>query len=210
MTVFKIFGVYLLGNSLRIHDKGLFHGGLHKRSNFVFVNKKLKGINIEGSLAGLSPPEQDEQKKKDIMDLRTMLNSWFKKILGSKYKWKECSSFLKFFDHAHLDYPDCVKKVTTRQDVEDALESSDFDKFKSWNRDPVLCSMDKFMKGVDYHSSGNYTGDVMNLLRYLRNLYYHYCQLEDLTVNVVDVDRAVQKLFAGFLELLHKQLRIVP
>ncbi|CAB4280984.1 unnamed protein product [Prunus armeniaca] len=220
-----------------IHDKGLFHGGLRKRSNFVFVDKKLKVIHVEGSLAGLSPPEQDERKKKDIMDLRTMLDSWFKKILGSKYKWNECSSFLKFFDCVeHLDYPDCVmklashpfllsskermgmfasyyrewQKVTTRQDVEDAFKSSDFDKFKSWNRDPVLCSMDKFMKGVYYHSSGNYTGDVVNLLRYLRNLYNHYYQLKALTVNMVDVDRGVQKLFAGFLELLHKHLRTVP
>ncbi|PQM34710.1 leucine-rich repeat receptor-like protein kinase PXL2 [Prunus yedoensis var. nudiflora] len=71
----------------RIHDKaGLFHGGLHKRSNFVFVNKKLKVINIEGSLAGLSPPEQDERKKKDIMDLRKMLRGRLVSYSNRKFK----------------------------------------------------------------------------------------------------------------------------
>ncbi|CAB4280982.1 unnamed protein product [Prunus armeniaca] len=221
-----------------IHAEGLYHGGLNELSNFVFVDEMLKIINIERSLADLSTTrEQNERKKKDIIDLRTMLDSWFKKILGSNYLWEECNSFLKFFDHAeHLNYHNFVEKlashpfllsseermgmfasyyrkcyqVNTRQDVEDAFESSDFDKFKSWNRIEVLGSMDKFMKEVYDNHYGTYSGNVVDLLSYLRNLYSHYHQSNALAVNIVDVDRGVQKLFAGFLELLHQHLCIDP
>ncbi|CAB4304970.1 unnamed protein product [Prunus armeniaca] len=216
-----------------IHAKGLFHGGLHKQSSFVFFHDKLKVINIEGYLADLSPSDQVENKKKDLMQLRMMLDVVFKKILGSKYSWKECSSFLKFFDNAEcLDYPEFVEKLIShpfllsseermgmfaryhrkwdivgkQKAVEKALRSSDFDHFKSWNRTPVLSNMNKFMKGVYYHSSGNYSGEVTELLRYLRNLYNHYYQSKALTVNIVDVDSGVQRLFPGFLELLYTHL----
>ncbi|VVA40756.1 PREDICTED: LOC109950766, partial [Prunus dulcis] len=239
MTVFKTFGAHPLGNldlirGVRsIQAKGFFHGGLHKQSSFVFFHDKLKVINVEGSLADLSLSEQDEKKKKDLMQLRMMLDVVFKKILGSKYSWKECSSFLKFFDNAEcLDYPEFVEKLISHplllsseermgmfaryhrkweivgkhKAVEKALRSSDFDHFKSWNRTPVLSNMNKFMKGVYYHNSGNYSGEVTELLRYLRNLYNHYYQLKALTVNIVDVDSGVQRLFPGFLELLYTHL----
>ncbi|CAL8139003.1 unnamed protein product [Prunus armeniaca] len=216
-----------------IHAKGLFHGGLHKQSSFVFFHDKLKVINVEGSLADLSLSEQDEKKKKDLMQLRMMLDVVFKKILGSKYSWKECSSFLKFFDNAEcLDYPDCVEKlashpfllsseermgmfaryrrkwgtVATHTAVKKALQLSDFDRFKSWNSTEVLGSMDKFIKkSYDSHYR-NYSGEVVDLLSFLRNLNNHYHQLKAFSVNVVDVDRGVQKLFPGFLELLYQHL----
>ncbi|PQQ20770.1 leucine-rich repeat receptor-like protein kinase PXL2 [Prunus yedoensis var. nudiflora] len=216
-----------------IHAKGFFHGGLHKQSSFVFFHDKLKVINVEGSLADLSPSDQVEKKKKDLMQLRMMLDVLLERFLGSEYSWEECSSFLKFFDQAVcLDYADCVEKlashpfvlsseermgmfaryhrtwdkVATNKAVEKALRSSDFDRFKSWNSTEVLGSMDNFIKKSYDSHYGNYSGEVVDLLSFLRNLNNHYHQLKAFSVNVVDVDRGVQKLFPGFLELLYRHL----
>ncbi|KAI5340104.1 hypothetical protein L3X38_019378 [Prunus dulcis] len=94
------------------------------------------------------------------------------------------------------------EKVATHTAVKKALQLSDFDRFKSWNSTEVLGSMDNFIKKSYDSHYGNYSGEVVDLLSFLRNLNNHYHQLKAFSVNVVDVDRGVQKLFPGFLELL--------
>ncbi|PQQ13499.1 leucine-rich repeat receptor-like protein kinase PXL2 [Prunus yedoensis var. nudiflora] len=100
-----------------IHSKGLYHGGLGSESNYVFIGKCLKVINIEGDLDEYEFDEdREEQKKADITDLLGMLDNWFESILaGGKRSWLECQHFFDFVNRAKrkkkLDYDEFVKKV---------------------------------------------------------------------------------------------------
>ncbi|CAL9031252.1 unnamed protein product [Prunus brigantina] len=54
----------------RIHSKGLYHGGLGLESNYVFIDKRLKVINIKGDLYEYELEDGREwQKKADITAL---------------------------------------------------------------------------------------------------------------------------------------------
>ncbi|KAL6297538.1 hypothetical protein ACE6H2_005680 [Prunus campanulata] len=101
----------------RIHSKGLYHGGLGLESNYVFIGKCLKVINIKGDLDECNTDEDREnKKKKDITDLLGMLDNWFESIqAGGKGSWLECQHFFDFVNRAKrkkkLDYDEFVKKV---------------------------------------------------------------------------------------------------
>ncbi|KAL6279867.1 hypothetical protein ACE6H2_016748 [Prunus campanulata] len=243
----------------RIHSKGLYHGGLGSESNYVFIGKCLKVINIEGDLDEYEFDEDREaQKKADITDLLGMLDNWFELILaGGKRSWLECQHFFDFVNRAKrkkkLDYDEFVKKVvghpfllkadqrmrlfdhyeamridrTTGPRVKLALARPAFDNFKSWNSTSTLNNMNNFMSGVYNHRNSstrrkkkkllhikkikprvNYTGDVEDLLRYLRNLNHHYHEHGLAAGSMEDVDRGVTTHFRGFLELLYRHLEL--
>ncbi|PQM41812.1 leucine-rich repeat receptor-like protein kinase PXL2 [Prunus yedoensis var. nudiflora] len=222
----------------RIHSKGLYHGGLGSESNYVFIGECLKVINIKGDLDEFNTDEDRENKKKeDITDLLGMLDNWFESILaGGKRSWLECQHFFDFVNRAktlNLDYDVFAKKVachpflleadgrmslfveydrrrnapTTRQQVAVALtSSSDFANFKSWNSTSTVNNMDSYMRGVYNHR--NYSGDVEDLLRYLRNLHHHYHEHGLAAGSMEIVDRGVTTYIRGFLEVLYKNLEI--
>ncbi|XP_021824609.1 uncharacterized protein LOC110765712 [Prunus avium] len=242
----------------RIHSKGLYHGGLGLESNYVYIDKCLKVINIEGDLDEYEFDEdREEQKKADITDLLGMLDNWFESILaGGKRSWLECQHFFDFVNRAKrkkkLDYDELVKKVVghpfllkadermrlfdhyetmksgrTGNKVKFALARSAFDNFKSWNSTSTVNSMDTFMLGVYNHRNSsasrkqqkyiriknikprvNYTGDVEDLLRYLRNLNHHYHEHGLAAGSMEDVDHGVTTHFRGFLELLYRHLEL--
>ncbi|KAI5330032.1 hypothetical protein L3X38_029429 [Prunus dulcis] len=166
-----------------IHKEGLYHGGLGSRSNYVFICKSLKIINIKGSLDKLTGEQCEARKKEDIMDLLWMLDNWFESILaGGKRSWPECQHFFDFVNHAKTLNLGCdvfVKKVLhhpfllnadqrmrlfdhydtmrncpiTAQPVNNALALSAFDNFKSWNSTSTVNNMNSFMSGVYYHAA---------------------------------------------------------
>ncbi|KAI5330007.1 hypothetical protein L3X38_029404 [Prunus dulcis] len=86
----------------RIHSKGLYHGGLGLESNYVFIDKCLKVINIGGDLYEYEFENGREwQKKADITDLLGMLDNCFESILaGGKRSWLECQHFFDFVNRA--------------------------------------------------------------------------------------------------------------
>ncbi|CAL9031255.1 unnamed protein product [Prunus brigantina] len=160
----------------RIHSKGLYHGGLGSESNYVFIGKCLKVINIKGDLDEFNTDEDRENKKKeDITDLLGMLDNWFESILeGGKRSWLECQHFFDFVNHAktlNLEYDKFVKKVVdhpflleaddskrlfdhyetmksgrTGRKVKFALARPAFDNFKSWNSTSTVNSMDNLCR----------------------------------------------------------------
>ncbi|CAB4270755.1 unnamed protein product [Prunus armeniaca] len=225
----------------RIHSKGLYHGKLRLRSNYVFINECMKIINVEGSLDELkSDDERCTEKKKDIFDIFWMLDQVFQSLGENKNNWLECRHFFEFVKDSRtlkLRYDDFIKKVaghpfllsadkrinlfddyeckrtdeTTGEDIKLVLGSSEFDTFKSWNNaflasTGTSTNVDNFMLGVYNH--GKYSGDVEDLLRYLRNLKHHYHQHGLAAGSMVDVDRGLSKHFGGFLELLYKKLEV--
>ncbi|PQQ13498.1 hypothetical protein Pyn_16679 [Prunus yedoensis var. nudiflora] len=54
----------------------------------------------------------------------------------------------------------------------------------------------------------NYTGDVEDLLRYLRNLNHHHHEHGLAAGSMEDVDHGVTTHFRGFLELLYRHLEL--
>ncbi|CAL8136403.1 unnamed protein product [Prunus armeniaca] len=129
----------------RIHSKRLYHGGLHDRTNYVFVDKCLKIINIKGSLDEFESYEKREkEKKKDITGLLWMSDNWFESIVkGGKRNWPECDAFFKhakYVDTLGLGYKDFVDKVEGHPFL---LSPDDrmhlFDVYESKRIDPATC-----------------------------------------------------------------------
>ncbi|KAL6290913.1 hypothetical protein ACE6H2_008423 [Prunus campanulata] len=132
-------------------------------------------------------------------------DDFVKKVVGH--------SFLLSADNRMSLYDDYDCKRTDeniKQRVKLVLASSEFDTFKSWNNvflaSTGTTNVDNFMSGV--YNYGKYSGDVEDLLRYLRNLKHHYHQHGLAAGSMVDVDRGVSKHFGGFLELLYKNLEV--
>ncbi|KAI5330005.1 hypothetical protein L3X38_029402 [Prunus dulcis] len=215
----------------RIHSKGLYHGGLRSESNYVFIDKCLKVINIEGDLYEYEFEDGREwQKKADITDLLGMLDNWFESILaGGKRSWLECQHFFDFVNRAKrnkkLDYDEFVKKVAGHPfllEADDRMRLFDhYETMKSGRTETPPHQENKrnpsrkqkksvVIKNIKSRIKPrvNYTGDVEDLLRYLRNLYHHYHQHGLAPGSMEDVDRGVTTHFRGFLELLYMHLEL--
>ncbi|PQM41810.1 leucine-rich repeat receptor-like protein kinase PXL2 [Prunus yedoensis var. nudiflora] len=205
----------LIDGVCNIHKEGLYHGGLGSRSNYVFIYKSLKIINIKGSLDKLTDEQCEARKKEDITDLLWMLDNCYddfiKKVLGHPFLLK-ADQRMRLFDH----YDTMRNCPTTAQRVNFALALSAFDNFKSWNSTSTVNNMDSFMSGVYNHSvskkkqqkKASYSGTVSSLLRYLRNLNHHYHKHGLAAGSLEDVERGVTTHFRGFLELLYRHLEL--
>ncbi|VVA17413.1 PREDICTED: receptor 12, partial [Prunus dulcis] len=105
-----------------------------------------------------------------------------------------------------LRTPDCVEKLASHPFLLSSEERMGmFARYvRKWEKVATHTAVKKALQLSDFDSHyGNYSGEVVDLLSFLRNLNNHYHQLKAFSVNVVDVDRGVQKLFPGFLELLY-------
>ncbi|CAB4267665.1 unnamed protein product [Prunus armeniaca] len=213
----------LIKGVVRIHSKGSYHGGLGSENGREW-QKKADITDLLGMLNNWFESILTGGQKK----LAGIYDEFVKKVAGHPFLL-EADERMRLFDH----YEAMRNGPITSRRVHSALARSTFDNFKSWNSTSTLNNMDNFTLGVYNHRNSSasrktkkllrikknketpphqknktHTGDVEDLLRYLRNLYHHYHHHGLAAGSMEDVDRGVTTHFRGFLELLYMHLEL--